>query len=494
MERDGQPGKQPMAPPQLPYNICMVPDEQFLSAAFAAQRDASRAALSTSWDVRADRLRRLRQLLSEHRGALAAAISADFGQRSRQETELLEITPLIDSINHSLRHGRGWMTARRRAVGIKYWPGRASLEPQPLGVCGIVVPWNYPLALSVGPLNSALVAGNRAMVKMSELSPHLGELLARLVAASFAEDELRIFNGGVDFSRRFCALPFDHLLFTGSTLVGREVMRAASEHLTPVTLELGGKSPAIIGPGPMSDAHFGRLVQRLVVGKTLNAGQTCIAPDYVLVPRARVGHFADAARRAASGFYPNGDTRDYTSIVSARHYERLQFLLDDAVARGASAVPLTSIRSDPGRRLFAPVLLNDCDPGSRVLDEEIFGPILPVLPYDDLHQALAWINARARPLALYLFETDRATIRHVIAHTVSGGVTVNDTLLHVAQDTLPFGGVGASGMGCYHGEEGFRDFSHFKPVFRQRRFSPVRWLYPPFGRLASRVLRIPPDA
>lgn len=463
-----------------------------LTVTFEVQRAASRADASVAWATRADRLRRLRQLLLDHRAALAAAISADFGQRSRHESELLEITPLIDSIGHSLRHGASWMAARQRPVGIKYWPGKASVEPQPLGACGIVVPWNYPLSLSLGPLNSALVAGNRAMVKMSELSPQLGELMARLVAASFGEDELRIFNGDVAFAQRFCALPFDHLLFTGSTAVGRDVMRAASEHLTPVTLELGGKSPAIVGPGPMPDAHFERLVQRLLIGKTLNAGQTCIAPDYVLLPRDRLGQFSDAARRAASGFYPDGETRDYTSIISQRHFDRLQGLLDDALARGATATSLTSMRADPARRLFPPVLLSDCAPGSRVLDEEIFGPILPLLPYDDLDEALAWINARPRPLALYLFESDRATIRHVIGKTVSGGVTVNDSLLHVAQDSLPFGGVGASGTGCYHGEDGFRNFSHLKPVFRQGRFSPVRWIYPPFGRLAGRLLRIPP--
>lgn len=470
----------------------MAPDAISLSATFTAQRDASRAVAPASWTLRGDRLRRLRQLLIDHRGALAAAINADFGQRSRHETELLEINPLIDGIDHSLRYGKSWMGVRKRAVGLKYLPGRATLEPQPLGVCGIVVPWNYPLGLSIGPLNSALVAGNRAMVKMSELTPRLGELMAGLVAASFAEDELRVFNGAADFARRFCDLPFDHLLFTGSTAVGRVVMRSASVHLTPVTLELGGKSPAIVGPGRISDAGFERLVQRLVVGKTLNAGQTCIAPDYAFVPRARLAQFTEAARRAASGFYPGGATGDYTSIVSQRHFERLQALLDDALARGASATELTGMRRDAGLRLFPPVLLSDCAPGSGVLEEEIFGPILPVLAYDDLDEALLWINARPRPLALYLFESDPATIRHVIERTVSGGVTVNDTLLHMAQDSLPFGGVGASGFGCYHGEEGFRTFSHAKPVFRQAGFSFVRWLYPPFGRLAERVMRMPP--
>lgn len=463
-----------------------------LSATFELQRAASRAIPYTSWEARADRLRRLRQLLVENRAALAAAISDDFGQRSRHETELLEINPLLDGIAYSLRHGRAWMAATRRRTGYKYWPGKAALMPQPLGVAGIVVPWNYPLALSIGPLNSALAAGNRAMLKLSELTPRLGELMASLVAANFSQDELRVFNGDADFSHQFCLLPFDHLLFTGSSEVGRLVMRAASANLTPVTLELGGKSPAIIGPTPLSEAQFDTSVQRLIIGKTFNAGQSCIAPDYVFVPRARLAQFIAAAQRATARCYPQlATTPDYTTIISARHFTRLQALVDDALARGATLWPLSGAQNDPGRRLFAPVLLSEPPADSRVLAEEIFGPVLPVLAYDELDEALAWINARPRPLALYLFERDRRTIAHVLAATVCGGVTVNDTFVHVAPDALPFGGVGASGMGAYHGEAGFRTFSHLKPVFRQARWSALGWLYPPFGRLAERVLRMP---
>ncbi|MCC6069424.1 coniferyl aldehyde dehydrogenase [Massilia sp. GCM10020059] len=463
-----------------------------LTRIFALQHAASRASPDTPWAVRADRLERLRKLLRDHRGALASAISADFGQRSHHETELLEINPLLDGIAHSLRHGPAWMRQRRRAVSFKYQPGAASLMPQPLGVAGIVVPWNYPLALSVGPLNGALCAGNRALVKLSELTPRFGELMAALVAQHFAEDELRVFNGDAGFSRQFCQQPFDHLLFTGSTAVGHHVMRAASDTLTPVTLELGGKSPAIIGPSAMSDAQFDLLVRRLVIGKTFNAGQTCIAPDYAFVPRARLAQFIDSAGRAVKAFYPSlAGTGDYTSIINARHFERLQALVDDAIARGATAWPLSPAEPDPQRRIFPPVLLSAVAPGSTVLKEEIFGPVLPVLAYDQLDEAMAWINARPRPLALYLFERDRKIVAHVLAHTVSGGVTVNDTFLHVAPESLPFGGVGASGMGAYHGEAGFRTFSHFKPVFTQAPLSLVGWLYPPFGKLAERILRMP---
>lgn len=462
-----------------------------LSATFALQQAASRALPFVAWETRADRLRRLRQLLLENRVALAGAISDDFGQRSRHETELLEINPLLDGIAYSLRHGRAWMRPTGRPTGYKYWPGTAALMPQPLGIAGIVVPWNYPLALSIGPLNCALAAGNRAMLKMAELTPRLGALLASLAERHFAQDELRVFNGDADFAHQFCQLPFDHLLFTGSGAIGRLVMRAASDNLTPVTLELGGKSPAIMGPAPVSAAQFDVAVQRLMIGKTFNAGQTCIAPDYAFVPRARLAQFIDAARRATQRCYPQlATTPDYTSIISARHFDRLEALVGDALAHGATAWPLSDASNERARRLFAPVLLSEPGPGSRVLAEEIFGPVLPVLPYDELGEALAWINARPRPLALYLFERDHRTIAQVLAGTVSGGVTVNDTFVHVAPDALPFGGVGASGMGAYHGETGFRTFSHVKPVFRQARFSFLRWLYPPYGRLAERVLRM----
>lgn len=459
-----------------------------LAAIFEQQRARSRTEPAASWEVRAERLRRLRALLLEHRGALAAAISADFGQRSRHETELLEINPALDGIAHALRHGRTWMRPQRRRPGYKFWPGTACLLPQPLGVAGIVVPWNYPLVLSLGPATCALAAGNSVLIKLSELTPRFGALLERLAEQAFAADELRVFNGDADFSRQFCQLPFDHLLFTGSTAVGRQVMRAASDNLTPVTLELGGKSPAIVGP----DADFAQAVRRIVIGKTFNAGQTCIAPDYALVRHDRLSEFIAAARSEVARFYPLlATTRDFTSIISDRHFARLQAVVDDAVARGAQAWPLSDVPGDAARRLFAPVALTGLAPDSIALQEEIFGPVLPVVAYASLDEAIAWVNARPRPLALYLFERRRAAIDRVLAHTVSGGVTVNDTFLHAGVDSLPFGGVGASGMGAYHGEEGFRTFSHFKPVFRRAGVSLLPLLYPPFGRLAERLLRMP---
>jgi coniferyl-aldehyde dehydrogenase len=352
-------------------------------------------------------------------------------------------------------------------------------------VVGIVVPWNYPLYLAVGPLVDALAAGNRVMVKMSEYTPRFSTLFAEQVQRYFGDDEVQVVTGDAAVAQAFTALPFDHLLFTGSTAVGHQVMRAASAHLTPVTLELGGKSPAIIGPG----ARFEAAVARILFGKAINAGQTCIAPDYVLLPRERVGEFVALARRVAARLYPDpANNRQYASIASDRHYERLLALRDEAVAAGATAEPLGE--GDAARRVLPPTLLTGVGEDTAVMREEIFGPLLPLVPYDDIDQALAWIAARPHPLALYLFEQDERLVERVLAHTHAGGVTVNDTLYHIAQHGLPFGGVGASGMGGYHGEAGFRTFSHFKPVFRQARFNGAGLLNPPYGRRFRRMLEL----
>lgn len=469
-----------------------IQDDTAMSARFAALRAKSRSDGHVPWPIRANRLHRLHALVRENRSAIAAAISTDFGQRAVHETELLEINHVLDGIRHSLRHGRSWMKTRKRAPGYKYWPGQAAIMPQPLGVVGIVVPWNYPLELSLGPANSALAAGNRVMIKLSELTPRFGALLEELAARYFAADELRIVNGGVDTGRAFCALAFDHLLFTGSTAVGHQVMHAASDNLTPVTLELGGKSPAIIGPRAGPGGDYDKAVMRLMIGKTLNAGQTCVAPDYAFIPRGQAERFIASARRAVARFFPSlATTPDYTSIITDRHFKRLQALVDDAVQRGAQAWPLSDTASNPGRRLFPPVALTGVPEGSAVLEEEIFGPLLPLLEYDDLDEVIGRINERPRPLALYLFDSDRKNVERVLSATVSGGVTVNDVFLHVGPHDLPFGGVGASGMGAYHGETGFHTFSHDKPVFRQPAFSMLSWIYPPYGRRAERLLRMP---
>ncbi len=450
-------------------------------------RNAQRAEPMPDWTTRATRLRALETLLSDNREQIVEAIHADFGCRPREETELLEFFPSLSAIRHALARGRRWMRPHRRLAGLVFLPGRTELRPQPLGVIGIIVPWNYPLYLAAGPLIDALVAGNRAMVKMSEFTPRFSALFAELVGRYFRPDEVAVVTGDADVAQAFSALPFDHLLFTGSTAVGHHVMRAASANLTPVTLELGGKSPAIIGPG----ARLEHAVERIMLGKLLNAGQTCIAPDYVLLPRARVPEFIELAGRTVSQLYPQlHENTQYASIASDRQYQRLVGLRDSALAAGAQVHALGDASEDASRRLLPPQLVSEVNDDMPVMQEEIFGPLLPLLPYDSLDEAIAYVTARPHPLALYLFENDRALIDRVLNRTIAGGVTVNDTLYHIAQPHLPFGGVGASGMGGYHGEAGFRTFSHLKPVFRQARFNGVGLLNPPYGKRFGKMLNL----
>lgn len=452
-------------------------------------RAAHAAEPMPDWTRRAQRLRRLHALLLDNRAALCAAIDADFDGRPAQETELMELYPSLSEIRHALRHGRRWMRERRGWAGFPFFPARHRLLPQPLGVVGIIVPWNYPLYLAVGPLVGALAAGNRAMLKMSELTPRFSALFAELVHARFGADEVRVVNGDAEVARAFARLGFDHLLFTGSTAIAPQVLHAAADTLTPVTLELGGKSPALIGPG----ARFAHAVERIVAGKLANAGQTCVAPDYVLLPRARIDEFVAIARATVARLYPDLPGNPlYTGIVSERHCQRLLALRAQAVAGGARALALgvddtLAAAAFNGRRL-APTLLLDVADDMAVMREEIFGPWLPLVPYDDLAQALAYVAARPHPLAMYLFEDDRRRLRQMLRATVAGGVTVNDTLYHVAQHALPFGGVGPSGSGGYHGEHGFRTFSHFKPVFLQARLNGAALLAPPYGRRFERML------
>ena len=457
-----------------------------LSLAFERQRAAWSKAPYPAWDERADRLRRLQRLLVEHEAAIARAIDADFGGRPPIETELAEVWPSLEAVKGALRHGRRWMRPRRAGVGKWFLPARAQLLPQPLGVVGIIVPWNYPLYLGIGPLVAALAAGNRAMVKLSEFTPEFALLMQRLFAAVFAPDEVRVVTGGADVAAQFSALPFDHLLFTGSTAVGRKVMGAAAANLTPVTLELGGKSPAIVAPG----YPLGHAAQRIVTGKLLNAGQTCIAPDYVLLPRESVAAFVDAARSEARRGYPRGlADADYCSIVNDRQYRRLAGAVDEAAARGARTEALfDGAARDDARHRLAPVLLVDAPADSAVMREEIFGPVLPLVPYDRIEDAIAFVAARPRPLALYWFDRDEARTQRALQGLPAGGVTVNDTLLHIAQDDLPFGGVGASGMGHYHGQWGFETFSKLQPVFRQSRINAVAMFLPPYSARMRRML------
>jgi len=424
----------------------------------------------------------LHDLLARNQQPLIDAISADFGNRSADETRLAEIMPSLHGIRYAKRHLDRWMKPSRRSVGMAFQPASAQVVYQPLGVVGIIVPWNYPLFLAIGPLIGALAAGNRVMLKMSEATPATGQLLKELLAQIFPDEQVAVILGEADTGIAFSQQPFDHLLFTGSTSVGRHVMRAAAENLTPVTLELGGKSPAIVS----ADVPLAHAAERIAFGKTLNAGQTCVAPDYVLVPKNRVEGFVEAYRDVVRRFFPQlADNPDYTSIINPRQHARLQGYLDDAQAKGARLLPLFE---QGQQRRMSHCLLLDVNNEMQVMQDEIFGPLLPIVPYDDLDQALAYVNARPRPLALYYFGYNRAEQRHVLRHTHSGGVCLNDTLLHVAQDDLPFGGVGPSGMGHYHGHEGFLTFSKAKGVFIKQRFNAARLIYPPYGKALQKLI------
>ena len=458
------------------------------SAAFDLQKAAYRRVQGLSAAQRREALDQLERLLLENGTALAEAVDRDFRGRSIHETQLLEIFPSLEGIRHARSNLGRWMKPQRRRTNFWFLPGRSRLLFQPLGVVGIVVPWNYPLYLAVGPIVAAIAAGNRVLVKMSEAAPQTGGLFARLVAEKFSPEVLAVLNGGPEVARDFCALPFDHLLFTGSTEVGRHVMRAAAENLTPVTLELGGKSPAIVG----RDFPIAEAASRILYGKCVNAGQTCIAPDYVLVPQESVEGFVAAAKATVGRLYPSlSGNRDYTAIVNDRQRERLKGYLEDAQAKGAKVVSLRPPgESTEDAAKLEPALLLEVKDDMRVMREEIFGPILPIVPYRDLGEAIAYVNERPRPLALYVFDHDRGAVERVLAQTVSGGASVNETILHIAQDDLPFGGVGPSGMGRYHGRDGFETFSHRKAVFHQSRFNGLKLFRPPYGKRFETLLKI----
>jgi len=453
------------------------------------QRSAFEAERYPSVATRRDRLERLRRIVTQHESRFVAAIERDFGHRSAHETRLAELYIVGAEARHAIRRLSRWMKPRRVATPWHLLPASARIMHQPVGVVGIISPWNYPVQLALAPAVAAIAAGNRVMLKPSELTPATSSLLAELVSAAFREDEFAVVEGDADIGQAFSALAFDHLFFTGSTAVGRKVAQAAAANLTPVTLELGGKSPAVFD----ATADFASSVPRLMVGKLLNAGQTCIAPDYALVPAARLDEFIAAATATVHDLYPQVSTNpDYTSIVNARHFARLTGLLDDARSKGARIMPLgeAGARTDTTPRRLVPTLVAGVTDDMAIMREEIFGPLLPIETYSTPDDAIAKINARPHPLALYWFGADRGHRERMLRQTLAGGVTVNDTLWHFAHEGLPFGGVGASGSGQYHGEHGFVTFSKAKPVYAQSRFAPTRLLYPPYGRVFERVLAL----
>jgi len=462
-------------------------DRAALQQCHDAQRTAFRRKIP-GYRERHDALRALEQALLNSKDRFISAISDDFGGRAAEETLALELFPTLAEIRHAIAHLKRWMAPRRVSVSWQFWPARAKVLYQPLGVVGVLSAWNYPLFLSLVPLANALAAGNHVMLKPSEYAPRTAELMASIAAELYPPDYVTVILGEADTGSLFSQLPFDHLLYTGSARVGKLVMRAASENLTPVTLELGGKSPALVH----RDYPLEKAAERILAGKLYNAGQTCVAPDYVLIPSDRQAKFIELARSIIARMYPSlGVNADYTRIINAHHYQRLLALLEDARSKGAKLIEINPAgeQCDAASRVFAPTLIAEVRDDMDVMQEEIFGPILPVVSYGTLEEAMAYVNARPHPLAFYYFDHDAARIQQVLEKTFAGGVTVNDCMFHVGQCGLPFGGVGPSGMGRYHGFDGFETFSKKKGVFFESRWTALSLLRPPYGATARRLLK-----
>jgi len=442
---------------------------------------------------RLDRIDRAIALLVDNQEALVEALSADFGHRSRHQSLFTDVAASIGPLKHARKHVARWVRPERRKVDfpLNLLGARARVEYQPLGVVGVISPWNFPVNLTFTPLAGILAAGNRCMVKPSEYTPATSALMADLIARAFDELEVAVVVGGPQTGADFAGLPFDHLLFTGATSIARHVMRAAAENLVPVTLELGGKSPVIVG----RSANVQTTTDAIMAGKMLNAGQICLAPDYVFVPREQMKDFVVATQRSVARMFPTLlHNDDYTSVINRRHFDRLQGYLEDARQKGAEIIEINpageDFRQQPHHKI-PPTLILDPDDSMRLMQDEIFGPLLPVKTYGDVADAITYINEHPRPLGLYYFGKDATETRTVLTRTTSGGVTLNDVVMHVAQEDLPFGGVGPSGMGAYHGFDGFRTFSHAKSIFVQSKLNvaELAGLRPPYGDKLLKTLK-----
>ncbi|AQQ68886.1 coniferyl-aldehyde dehydrogenase [Microbulbifer agarilyticus] len=460
-----------------------------LQSLLDSQRQAYLANPAPSREERINDLKALARMIRDHQDELVEAVSADYGNRSHHETLFAEIFPALDSIKDTMKRLKKWMKPQRRHTDFAAFPTSSTkVIPQPLGVVGVIVPWNFPINLSFGPLINIFAAGNRAMVKMSENSRHLTALLQRISGDYFPADKLVFLEetGGVGIE--FSTLKFDHLIFTGSGVTGRKVMAAAAANLTPVTLELGGKSPAIVGP----DYSTETAVERVLFWKLFNAGQICTTVDYLLLPEDKVDAFVEKAKQVFKKRYPDIQHPDYTSVIDERSFQRIWQTLDDATAQGATTIDLTDgqgSREDPLKKFPAHLLIN-VNEEMDVMKREIFGPLLPIKTYKNREEVASYINGGDRPLAIYPFTNDKGLRDYYIDHVMSGGVSVNNAVLHVGQHDIPFGGVGESGMGHYHGYEGFLTFSKLRPVFYQGPLDPLKLLMPPYGNVAKKMMQV----
>ncbi|MBL4596319.1 MAG: coniferyl aldehyde dehydrogenase [Robiginitomaculum sp.] len=454
---------------------------------FATMKAAARANPNSDHATRDQHLSKMADLITENSDAIIAAICEDFGHRSPIETQFGETLNALADIKHTRKKLAQWMRPEKRSVGMHFLPARNEVRYQPKGVVGVISPWNYPFSMAINPTIGALAAGNRVMIKPSELTPKLSALLAILIAQYFEADHVTVITGGVDVAQQFSALPFDHLVFTGSTKVGQLVMQAAANNLTPVTLELGGKSPAILD----SEYPMKLAVEKIVSGKLFNAGQTCISPDYALVPAEREADFVATVTATARRFYPSiFDNPDFTAIISEAHFSRINGLIEDAQAKGATITEIypEEVGKPANTRKMLPKIITNTSDDMKVMQEEIFGPLLPVVPYNGVDEAIDYVMDRPHPLAFYGFSNNSTFVEKLLHKPLAGGVSINDTLLHIVQNDLPFGGVGTSGIGCYHGFDGFKTFSHAKAVFHQSKINARSAMFPPYGKTMDRLL------
>lgn len=471
-----------------PYSVAEDQHEiDLVDDVLLLQKQAFASEIYLSAQARINDLTQLKTAILAHQEQLVQALSKDFGCRSVDDSKMGDLMPTIMGINYAIKHIQKWMKPSKRHVGVLFQPAKAFVMYQPLGVIGIITPWNYPLFLSLGPLTTALAAGNRAMIKMSEFTPATNDVIKTMLGGVFSNDKVAVINGGPEVAAHFSAKAFDHLIFTGSTRVGKIVMAAAAKNLTPVTLELGGKSPTIID----NDIDINDAVSRFILGKTLNAGQTCVAPDYILCPTGRVDELKQALSNQFTTMYPSvANNSDYGAIINDTQLQRLSQWLSDAKNKGAVLTPLGN---DSEQDCIAAgkiplTLVNNTNDDMLLMQEEIFGPVLPIVSYNNLDDAIAYVNARPRPLALYLCSHDEQTQQTILEQTHAGGVCINDAAMHVVQDDMPFGGVGPSGMGHYHGHEGFLTFSKAKSVFKKGKINTAANAFPPYGRLIHKLI------
>lgn len=469
--------------------------QQRLQATLNAQREDFLREGDVSAATRQDRIDRGIAALVRHQERFVEALNSDFSCRPREVTLLTDVAAAITPLRHARKHLTRWMRPERRPTmfPLNLLGGRSRIEYQPLGVVGVISPWNFPVYLTFGPLAGVLAAGNRAMIKPSEYTPATAEVMAELVAEAWDETEVAIFSGGPEVGQAFSGLPFDHLLFTGATSVGRHIMAAAAQNLVPVTLELGGKSPVIVS----RSADITQSLERIMLGKTLNAGQICLAPDYLMVPEEKLDEVIAAATESVNAMYPRLlDNPEYSSIINQRHFERLQGYLQEAAERGVTTIPINPAGEDftrqQGTWKIPPTLIPDPPEDLKLMQDELFGPLLPIRTYRDFEETLRYVNAHSRPLAAYYFGEDRNEETAVLRRTTSGGVCINDVIMHIMQEELPFGGVGASGMGVYHGEAGFRTFSHAKSIYRQVKLNvgKLGGMLPPYGDKTEKTIRM----